>query len=516
MSSYRPQAHLPNLDGMNYACVDTETENHNEFAGFTEQTAENSYEEPQLLDATVNDVPMVVNPMLVRSIPQVLGVESAPDSTTMPNTRRQQPPYRQLYIGMAIVAMLGIAGVAIGLNAGRGDSDSAASTTDNVASVSNNNPGTTSRPQSDPELLALMQAMNATVAQQAASIQILNALIVEQAANMRGLNVTNIAQAANLQLLNNAIADLRTTLSRQNTTMTDMNRTILSLTATVVRQNATIEQAATLQVLNTTIANIQMSFSQQNTTMANMNHSILSLAAAVASYDTEIEVTFDELNATVVEQARTLASQQTWLSNVSLVVDSVVLEMGAMSSVLLSIRPFGRTLEESVSIESSIGDKFVVESGGLNGVEVITGDFMIRYSPLRDISGLNMLTSVGEDLQIQFNAALTNISGLNMLTRVLDNLSIINNDALTNISGLNMLTRVEGSIQFENNPLLTMAAVEQGLASLQCRGSAISCYGCPASIRNLPTCTYYLRLHYDTRRHLSTHLLIKSIYCTIV
>ena len=98
-----------------------------------------------------------------------------------------------------------------------------------------------------------------------------------------------------------------------------------------------------------------------------------------------------------------------------------------------------------------IGTQAEVDALGASGCDRITGYLKISNTGITNLDGLASLTSVGGDLEIEFNHALTNLDGLASLTSVGGNLSIYNNDALTNIDGLASLTSVGGDLEIEFN-----------------------------------------------------------------
>jgi hypothetical protein len=95
----------------------------------------------------------------------------------------------------------------------------------------------------------------------------------------------------------------------------------------------------------------------------------------------------------------------------------------------------------------------------LNGLENLTsvGDNLLITSnnALTNLEGLNKLESVGGSIEITSNDALTNLEGLNNLESVGDYLSIVHNDALSSLGALNNLTSIPGSLIIDNNETLT-------------------------------------------------------------
>jgi hypothetical protein len=98
----------------------------------------------------------------------------------------------------------------------------------------------------------------------------------------------------------------------------------------------------------------------------------------------------------------------------------------------------------------------VVET--IAGYTSISGDMIISCPSCTDLSELICLTSVGEDLEIHENSALTNLDGLNALTSVGGDLMIggwnAGNTALTNLDGLSGITSVGRYLMIDFNDAL--------------------------------------------------------------
>ena len=96
----------------------------------------------------------------------------------------------------------------------------------------------------------------------------------------------------------------------------------------------------------------------------------------------------------------------------------------------------------------------------------VTGDVMIDGTVVMNLDGLSVLTSVGGDLVITRNPALTNINGLSVLTSVGGSLLIYSNYALNNINGLSGLTSVGGDLDLTANYALTNVDSLSSLTSI--------------------------------------------------
>ena len=92
----------------------------------------------------------------------------------------------------------------------------------------------------------------------------------------------------------------------------------------------------------------------------------------------------------------------------------------------------------------------------LSSLTSVGGDLYIESNPaLTSLSGLDALTSVGGSLLIANNLLLTSLAGLDALTNFGGNLSIILNFRLESISGLGGVNSSVGTLYIENNQLLT-------------------------------------------------------------
>jgi len=108
----------------------------------------------------------------------------------------------------------------------------------------------------------------------------------------------------------------------------------------------------------------------------------------------------------------------------------------------------------------------ITNLNGLNAISSITGGFIIRWTSLPNLAGLNSLESLGDFLVIDFNNSLSSLSGLENLIAVEGSLRIGNwigdgNDLLTDLSGLDNLSFVGGNLRiFRNTTLSSLAGLE--------------------------------------------------------
>ncbi len=109
---------------------------------------------------------------------------------------------------------------------------------------------------------------------------------------------------------------------------------------------------------------------------------------------------------------------------------------------------------------------------GLDSLESIGGNLIIRNTlmvildPTKSLDGLGGLLSVGGNLEISSNDALTILNGLNNLMSVGGSLSILGNDRLTSLTELNNLTSIGGDLQIRGNYALTSLAPLSKLVSI--------------------------------------------------
>ncbi|MEE4260632.1 MAG: YCF48-related protein, partial [Bacteroidales bacterium] len=92
-------------------------------------------------------------------------------------------------------------------------------------------------------------------------------------------------------------------------------------------------------------------------------------------------------------------------------------------------------------------DNFQTDYPGCTEIE---GDVFIgAWEPMSNISnlnGLNVLTTIGGNLNIEGSDALSSLTGLGNLTSIGGYLNIFGNDSLTSLTSLESLTYVEGLI----------------------------------------------------------------------
>ena len=96
----------------------------------------------------------------------------------------------------------------------------------------------------------------------------------------------------------------------------------------------------------------------------------------------------------------------------------------------------------------------------------IAGNITIQGNDILNLSGLNMITSVGANLWINENDTLPDLSGLENLVSIGGVLTITENDWLENLSGLENLTFIGRDLWIERNYHLNSISSLSGLGSI--------------------------------------------------
>lgn len=178
------------------------------------------------------------------------------------------------------------------------------------------------------------------------------------------------------------------------------------------------------------------------------------------------------------------------MKKLTLIILAVVLSVG--TSFSQGCLPQGITFSTQAQIDNfainhpgcsiiegnvAISGDDIVNLNGLILLNAIYGRLYIESNPLlENLSGLNNLTMIGEDLwgwlYIYGNASLINFEGLESLTAIKGSLSVDYNPNLLNFSGLNSLTSigdssmVMGNLEIQSNDALTSLAGLENLISI--------------------------------------------------
>lgn len=111
----------------------------------------------------------------------------------------------------------------------------------------------------------------------------------------------------------------------------------------------------------------------------------------------------------------------------------------------------------SVGGDLTITNNFLItDFNGLNGLNSIGGNLLIKTNNILDnVNGLESLKSIGGDLIINDNYVLNNIDGIKNVATIGKNLVISANNKLLNINGLLSVTELNNDLVIESNPILT-------------------------------------------------------------
>jgi hypothetical protein len=151
--------------------------------------------------------------------------------------------------------------------------------------------------------------------------------------------------------------------------------------------------------------------------------------------DGDTTLTEDEVDAYVADDIAALAT------DVDTEVASLLAEIATLQDQVAALEEDADPGADSVMY----GDYIIENSIDLNtleGYSTVTGDLTINAGPLPNISALHSLTTVGGDLNIYRNTALTDLSGLENLTTVGGSFDMERNSALTSTSALENLSVV--------------------------------------------------------------------------
>ena len=144
---------------------------------------------------------------------------------------------------------------------------------------------------------------------------------------------------------------------------------------------------------------------------------------------------------------------------------AITLSFLFISAYSQSCLPQGITFETQAQIDS-----FQIN---FPGCTEIIGNVNISYlSDIANLDGLNVINSIGGDLEIKGNNLLTNLVGLDSLTFIGGNLWFYGNDSLVTLTGLENLTSIGGFLGLgaedqggpEGNPVLFSLSALAGLS----------------------------------------------------
>jgi len=123
-------------------------------------------------------------------------------------------------------------------------------------------------------------------------------------------------------------------------------------------------------------------------------------------------------------------------------------------------------IEGDVHITSQ-GNYDIANLTGLNVITSIGGSIFIFETPgLLSLSGLENLTSIGEWLHLENNNSLEDITALSNLTTCSMGIVIYNQSSLTSLSGLDGITSLDGELYIHGNSSLSNLSGLDGLISV--------------------------------------------------
>ena len=123
---------------------------------------------------------------------------------------------------------------------------------------------------------------------------------------------------------------------------------------------------------------------------------------------------------------------------------------------------------DSLNILTSIGSGLSINGGPLGGNPL-----------LNDLSGLDSLTYIGGDLNIEFNENLISLTGLEKVTFIGGDMKITKNTDLTGLTGLDNLTSIGSDMEIWGNDMLVSLS---GLENLSSIGESLKLSGYMATI----------------------------------
>ncbi len=100
------------------------------------------------------------------------------------------------------------------------------------------------------------------------------------------------------------------------------------------------------------------------------------------------------------------------------------------------------------------GNDILENVNGFEHIKDLSGDLIISFGALSDLSGLRNLTVIGGSFSISNNYTLQTLNDLNQLTEISNALDILNSYALLSLNGLNNLS-VLGSLNIETTENLS-------------------------------------------------------------
>ena len=170
-------------------------------------------------------------------------------------------------------------------------------------------------------------------------------------------------------------------------------------------------------------------------------------------------------NQSVIEKGSVQISNNAVLTNLSGLegltnISGLTIDGNSNLISLSGLNPLVNIVEITISNNANL-----INLDGFTGN--ITDDININYNPaLTSLSGFDNISFISGNLSIGFNNSLSSLLGLSSLTDVYGSVDIEGNNILSNLLGLNSLNNVSGSVQIANNNGLTSLLGLEALNSI--------------------------------------------------
>ncbi len=171
-----------------------------------------------------------------------------------------------------------------------------------------------------------------------------------------------------------------------------------------------------------------------------------------------------------LEALKTIGGELVLNSNANLSTLEGLTQLQSIGSGLVLGSNVKLTTLDGMNALSSIGTDITIVSqqslsdiSALKNIVSIAGTLKIYSSGLVDLSGLGELTSVGQDVDLNFNGELLSLAGVEKLSTIGRNLVLTRNRKLKSVAGLSAIDSIASGIKVEDNDALTTLA---GLGSL--------------------------------------------------
>ena len=107
-----------------------------------------------------------------------------------------------------------------------------------------------------------------------------------------------------------------------------------------------------------------------------------------------------------------------------------------------------------------------VDDFGANSYSVINGNLTIQGDNITDLTSLNALNQINDDLTIRSNSSLLSLSGLDNVSSIGRNLNIDFNDNISSLSVFSNITQINGNLTLNSNQSITSLIGFENLNSI--------------------------------------------------